>query len=238
MTLDEFKEMWGRRVVDKHERFRSRICKEDDHYFEVGDKGIECNATETCHPFSHPSMQRWIERLLTDPIDVTSELWQANISSGPLGTSGLIDLHDKEGSEGVDTDETVVAFRSHHAMADGVSLSAATNDAADESEIFHKQALEELAKLKRMKQSKNFWETLGRLFQYLMYMLLGSLTALSLQFWRMMTATSPFDDVIKKSSLPPGTRSVTWRYISSVNEVKVIAKAVGPSITINDVFVR
>eukprot|EP00978_Attheya_sp_CCMP212_P023293 scaffold71048_cov55-Attheya_sp.AAC.1 len=34
MTVEEFEKLWENRVVSKHERFRSRVCADNNKYFE------------------------------------------------------------------------------------------------------------------------------------------------------------------------------------------------------------
>lgn len=34
-SVEDFRRLWSSRVMEKFERFRSRVCSDDDRYFEV-----------------------------------------------------------------------------------------------------------------------------------------------------------------------------------------------------------
>jgi hypothetical protein len=117
-TASDLEDAWVRRgMPGRHPRFHSVVCPERVHFEEThrihppslkasregdrngGDDGatlrikadLDKHATETSHPAVHREDLRYrIERMLTSTLDVSDILWEAKVSSGPLGSSGAI----------------------------------------------------------------------------------------------------------------------------------------------------
>ena len=53
MNRKELEELWSSRVMEKQERFHSRILSADDRYFEVIDKEEAQQITEVAHPTTY-----------------------------------------------------------------------------------------------------------------------------------------------------------------------------------------
>ena len=83
-------------------------------------------------------------------------------------------------------------------------------------------------------KSTSFFKVFERIFVYFIF---GSLLALSYQLWLMLTSTNPFHKIILHSTIPPGKRTISWRVLGQVDEVKKVAKLVSSKGTINDVVV-
>jgi hypothetical protein len=145
--------------------------------------------------------------------------------------------------------ESVLLFRSHHALADGASIMAALSDLSDEAEEIREDIHKALKKWKRKgKHGSLFRRLLRRLVRYFkmcLWLSLGTLRAFIYQtYLQITTLRNPFDAVRehaeKKGILVTG-RSVSWCDAAPLEEAKqicnAIGKANGANITINDLFV-
>ena len=145
--------------------------------------------------------------------------------------------------------ESVLLFRSHHALADGASIMAALSDLSDEAE----EIRAEIGKvLKRWKRKGNKGSLLRQLlrrivryFKMCVWFTLGTVKAFGYQIYlHLTTRRNPFDAVRqhaeKQRLLVPG-RSISWCDAAPLEEAKqicqAISKANGVNITINDLFV-
>eukprot|EP00986_Skeletonema_menzelii_P008835 scaffold3843_cov145-Skeletonema_menzelii.AAC.4 len=239
---------------------------------------LDRHASETMH-FSvyREELRNRIENMLTSPIEVAEKLWEVKISSGAIGSSGAI---SKVKSEAITTRqqvaneisalkrqptkgrlwkdavgetkpmESVLLFRSHHALADGASIMAALSDLCDESEEIRSDIEAELKRWKRGKQGKR--GVLGRLIsrfmrliKFIVWMTLGSARSALYQVWlQLTTRTNPFDAVkhdAEKKGLAMGGRAISWCDACPLDEAKritqILSKANGSNITVNDLFV-
>jgi len=191
-------------------------------------------------------LKKRIEGLLETPIDVNEKLWEVQISTGTLGKSGAIgmetvkNIKEASSNKGKKMIESLLLFRCHHCLCDAVSLTAVLGDLLDEAEEIREMIRQEI--LNRRARSASTWMLLKllKLFQQLTWILLGTITTLFRQGYLMLTTTkNPFLDVLNRESaqdLEIG-KSVSWCDFASVDEVKKVAKAIGPKVTLNDVFV-
>ena len=147
--------------------------------------------------------------------------------------------------------ETVLLFRSHHALADGASIMAALSDLCDEAEEI-RQDIE--VELKKWKQGKHKGKKSGlrrlisrfmRLFKFILWITIGSARSAFYQMWlQLTTRTNPFDAVkhdAEKKGLAMTGRSISWCDACPLDEAKritqILSKAGGTNITVNDLFV-
>eukprot|EP00586_Coscinodiscus_wailesii_P018400 CAMPEP_0172496954 /NCGR_PEP_ID=MMETSP1066-20121228/94708_1 /TAXON_ID=671091 /ORGANISM="Coscinodiscus wailesii, Strain CCMP2513" /LENGTH=353 /DNA_ID=CAMNT_0013269511 /DNA_START=844 /DNA_END=1905 /DNA_ORIENTATION=+ len=133
--------------------------------------------------------------------------------------------------------ETIAVFRVHHSVGDGVSMSVALGDVSDEADELHEAIEEQVRKRKMNHAKKTFLQKLNLFVKMCFFYVVGGVVALSLQFYRMATCANPFDRIMERSETPEGERSVTWKHISSVDDMKCVAKSIGKHVTINDVMV-
>lgn len=269
----------------RHPRFHSRVSSQDDRYFEyepaederngAANDGSEESSTEngaaeesdpkaelhrhvkdTVHPSSYRTDLRMrIERNLTEPLDLTDELWEVFISSGRLGSSGAISRL-KVGSTaapgGADTSgtdsggagqESLLLFRSHHTLADGVSLISALGDLVDEAEEIRDMIKTEIKRRKAKVKELSFLRRLLRSLQKLIWFLLGSIQSMVHQTYLLWTTPRiPFEealgDALKEMQAIAGSgRSISWCDAAPLGEAKAVARSVGARDTVNDVFV-
>lgn len=145
--------------------------------------------------------------------------------------------------------ESVLLFRSHHALADGASIMAALSDLSDEAEEIRAEINMALKKWRHKgKQGNLLHRLMRRLARYLkmcMWLSLGTLKAFLYQtYLQITTRSNPFDAVKayaeKKGILATG-RSISWCDAAPLEEAKqicqAISKANGVNITVNDLFV-
>ncbi len=159
--------------------------------------------------------------------------------------------------------ESVLLFRSHHALADGASIMAALSDLCDEAEEIRSEIQMKLNKWKHQQQqqqqqqrggggksqSKNFFRRLLsrilRLIKICAWITFGTFQALLYQgYLQVTTPQNPFDAVrqdAERKGLTLHGRSISWCDAAPLDEVKHLAKVIGESkgvdITVNDLFV-
>jgi hypothetical protein len=153
-------------------------------------------------------LQKTIEHMLTAKLDVGRQLWEATIcSSGELGSSGAISAHKVKQllqKDATITHETVVAFRAHHAMADGVSLMSAMAELADESEDIHLAIDQEMAKRRRkardrLKRMSVLERLVYKLRKVLGFWIWGSIKACTYHLYLLLVSSgngNPFDAIL------------------------------------------
>jgi len=236
---------------------------------------LDQHASETMHySVYREDLRNRIEHMLTSPLEVSNKLWEVKISNGKLGSSGAIckakvdaikkqspGLKRKMTRGGLWRDatyevesvpmESLLLFRSHHALADGASIMAALSDLCDEAEEIRADIEMKLKKWKRMgggrKKSflRRIWGRLMRLIKLCMWLLFGTLGAFMYQgYLQLTTRSNPFDAIrrdAEKKGLVQSGRSVSWCDGTPLDEVKKIAdtigRAKGITITVNDLFV-
>ena len=283
MSSSDFESAWTRSgMPGRHPRFHSRVSSQDDRYFEyepaeddddadgVREDGTKREAAEsdpkaelhrhvrdTVHPSSYRTDLRMrIERLLTEPLDLTDKLWEVFVSSGRLGSSGAISRL-KAGNAVANTtsttstssgsadagQESLLLFRSHHSLADGVSLIAALGDLVDEAEEIRDMIKAEIKRRKARSKERSLLRRLYRSLQKLIWFCLGSIQSLMYQTYLLWTTPqNPFEEALgdalrEMQSVAGSGRSISWCDAAPLDEVKAVARAVGPKVTVNDVFV-
>ena len=149
--------------------------------------------------------------------------------------------------------ESLLLFRSHHALADGASIMAALSDLCDEAEEIRSSIELEMKRWKRRgakgtKKSaiQRILSRLARLLKLWLWFTFGSLRAFLHQgYLQITTLKNPFDavreDAARKGVILMG-RSISWCDAAPLDEVKRVADILGKSkggakITVNDVFV-
>jgi hypothetical protein len=191
---------------------------------------------------------RCIEELSTSYLDVSKRMWEAKIYTGPMGSSGAIDCNRAKSliKDGYDR-ESVVLFRVHHALADGVSIGVAVGDFCDEFQElmeFNQAVSTKVNEQKAISLPVPFsfavlkpYAAFCIICKLFLYYILGSIRATTSQLWHMFVSTNPFDDIMERSKIPTGLRSTTWRSVASVEEARKIAKSAAKMVSLNDVFI-
>ena len=147
--------------------------------------------------------------------------------------------------------ESVLLFRSHHALADGASIMAALSDLCDEAEEIRSEIQLNLNKWKQngKGQKKSFVRRiiarLMRLLKFFAWFTFGTLKVLLYQgYLQIITPSNPFDAVrrdAERKGLALHGRSISWCDAAPLDEVKDVAKAIGHAngvdVTVNDLFV-
>ena len=256
LDVKEMDEIWKqKRIMDKHDRFRSVVSSRDDRYFVVANSSDDLSDNKMrfrgyANPTFHSSLmyrtdlKKRIEHFLTDEMDLKEKLWEVQMSSGQLGSSGAISKRKSQvirenfdAENEADLQETVMLFRSHHAMADGVSIASVIGEISDEADevqdMIHKMVSAHKARRKKAKSRWNIFGKVARMFKLMMNIFRAIIGHALL----VLTSTNPFAVIFSKSDLPLGQRSISWCDVCSVEEAKTIAKAIFPGATLNDLFV-
>ena len=200
-----------------------------------------------------------IDDAITQPLNLLEGLWQVRIATGgKIGQSGALSqarLKDESESHTGSKEhvESLLMFRSHHCMADGVSLSAIFTDLVDEAPELHAQMqrLVQQYKTARRKMQKSLWK---RLLNLIRYWWLGTIMAVLHQcnlYLQMLLTTTPWDlleddyfndEKIKKGSSNRTKRTISWCEVATVDQVKQVSKYFSNQstqqhrFTINDIF--
>jgi hypothetical protein len=203
--VEEFGELIRERVMPNHERFRSKICADDDRYIEVGALCILCSCKLPCscrltlvswfniyycHVF-RSSAKTWITLFRARHIQQFIMLSSFLIyTTGPIGFSGCIRKELAAQLAPTRDRETLALFRVHHALCDGVSLSVAVGDLCDEADDLD-AAVAQLAKDRKERAKKrSVIQTFFHLLNVIMCYTFGTVVALTLQTWRTLVCYS------------------------------------------------
>jgi len=249
-TVTDFVTQWTRQSMHlRHPRFHSRVSHDDRGYFlqlEDTINAVRAHVSEHLHTFAYRNdLKKRIESCLLEPMDLMDRLWEVQISSGPLGSSGAIgrakvDASQKESVNSKPTTESVLLFRAHHALGDGVSLVAAVSDLCDEAQELREMVQKEIRRRKEKFMKLGFLKKLTKYLQRLVWLCFGSIQALlSHSLLLATTPSNPFDEIrrLSKTTRRKG-RSISWCDVAPLDEVKSVAKALGDKgTTVNDVFV-
>ena len=238
MGIEEFERLWKSKIMSdsRDERFDYCVSKDASGYF---DKRLNPSFHDYAYAPSHPNdVQETKDRIvnfLTTPIDVTEKLWQVELSNGALGSSGAI-LHANELKANGHETEVLALFRNHHCLADGVSLSAAVSDLSNESKELRDKILYAVeAHKQRLLRTSFITRVLSFIVGSLTYYVIGSIIALTLQAWNMVVSSNPFEYFMKRSS--DAKRSVSWKYLATLDDAKRVTKSVKKGAKLNDLFV-
>jgi hypothetical protein len=188
------------------------------------------------HPKDCREFKERISDFLTAPLDIQIKLWECALSNGSLGSSGAI-IEDKTELITEEDSETVLLFRIHHVLCDGVSLSTVVSDASEESANLNDMIFNAIRKKNRLLKHAGI---ASRLSSFIRYYFCGSIYALSKQFWNMTVSTNPFEIFSVSSTVGKKKRSVAWKYLATVQEAKATLKAISSltkHATLNDLFV-
>ena len=203
---------------------------------QVVDRPFGDYCKELSHPKDSKEFKARVSNFLTSTMDIKTKLWECTMSTGDIGSSGAI-IEVQHCAEKNEESETVFLFRNHHVLCDGVSLSTVVSDASDEREELIDALQRAMDKKKSLIKSKGF---ISRFLTWTMYFIVGSIYALSVQFWNMITSSNPFDIFKTSSRTLEKKRSVAWKYLASVQEAKSTLKAncrLPKRVTLNDLFV-
>jgi len=222
-----------------HPRFEQRLDRTNDGYFAQATKPLEQRVTDTTLPKTlyRKELASSISELLTTPLEVYESLWEIKISSGELGASGAISRF--KAKQISDKFESLVLFRSHHAMADGTSLVAGLLDLCDEAEELKEQIKMQFKK--HVGKNKTLLEKIRKWLERIVWFCRGMVHSIFYQImilWGM--PRNPFDVVLTLSGSEDHSnigRTISWCDAAPVAEVKKVAQALGQDITINDVMV-
>ena len=241
-TSSDFIQLWRERgVSEKHPRFEQRIDETKPGYFSAATKDLDHRVSDTTFPSMYrKDLASRMSHFLTAPLAVYEALWEARVATGAIGTSGAISKLKSDNVPDHHTSESLILFRSHHALADGASLVSAFLDLCDEAEELQ-QAIQAGVK-RRVKRAKGLLDKLLKWWQRVLWLCYGSIQSCLYQFklhWDM--PFNPFERVLELSGVDPtdahSRRTVSWCDAAPLDQVQRVARAHGPATTINDVWV-
>lgn len=243
LNVNEMNEIWKqKKIMDKHSRFRSVISSHDDRYFVDRQTQFRDHANPTFHSslLYRTDLKKRIEYFLTDEMDLREKLWEVQMSSGKLGSSGAISKAKteailKEANER-NSLETVMLFRSHHAMADGVSIASVIGEISDEADEVQAMIRRIVHVYKTNEEKKDAQQSMFSRFMKMIQLMLNIFKTLIQHGVLVMTSSNPFARVLATDA-ESGRRSISWCEICTIEEAKSIAKIIFPGATLNDLFV-
>lgn len=272
---EDFRRLYReRKVAEKHPRFGARLDATKTHFVFDNDKNNQESASgkDNVRDRMYPQIpvaelkDRVNDASLYEPLDLNTRLWEAwTATGGTLGQSGAISTDATTAKSTTKNEEkeveSLLLFRAHHCLGDGVSLGALFADLMDEGPEMQAKIQAQIKIYKKKKKGTPWWK---KLLFILYYWIWGTMRALMYQTY--LFASSWYDQyehddpwiilktfydekrnaliVDKQLSVPP--RSLAWEIIAPVDEVKKVAdfysrlnrKENGKKskITINDVF--
>jgi hypothetical protein len=281
---EDFRRLYQeRKVAEKHPRFGARLDDTKTHFvFDNGGDPAASNnnndsrgvsGVENVRDVAYPRIpvtelkDRVNDASLYEPLDLNSRLWEAwTATGGVVGQSGAIpaatNAIDEQGKGDEENVESLLLFRAHHCLGDGVSLGALFSDLTDEGPEIEAMIRDQIKIYKKKKMGTPWWK---KLFFVLYYWIFGTMRALLYQIY--LYAISWYDqyehddpwmilkaiydekrnsniDRKRQQAIPP--RSLSWQTIAPVEEVKRVAKfhsevnrkqtGQKSKVTINDVF--
>lgn len=246
-----------REIGSKHERFRSVM--DGDHFVapheeEPASSVAKSNVRDMlAYPQIHRNeLKSMITDALLTPMDLSKGLWEAWVGTG--GAVGQSGATPSSSSSSVKTSqnnevESLLLFRAHHCMADGVSLGAIFGDFMDEGEDFRAMIKEQVNSFRKRKRS--WWQKL-QLFLY--YWCWGSIKAVAYQIHlyfhsTFLSSPNPWTALQKGAAAATNeagqVRTLSWVQIATVQEAKQVAdfftkqhknESKRQKMTINDIF--
>jgi hypothetical protein len=240
-----------RGIAERHARFSS-VLDSSHHYFVPQDPDNQNNyppqVTETLFPLGYRTeLKDMIDDAITSSWDLTKQgLWQVRTSTGgKVGQSGVVPPKDQNNNNNTSKDvESLIFFRSHHCMADGVSLGAIFQDLMDEGPEFQLRIKDMLSQMKKKNQKKSWWRRLQILLGYWGW---GSIKAFVYQLrlyisnfmspnpWTMLQSVYE-----QQQTKDHRKRTISWCQVATVDQVKQVAEYFSSSshgkVTVNDVF--
>ena len=253
-TVSDFKSIWLQREMHKrHPRFHSRVSKDDDRFYELDTTTttttqgpvtyLDQHVKESMHTYIYRTdLKKRIEQMLQSPINVMEKLWEVQISNGPLGSSGAIPKHRITSTDDKKSIETILLFRAHHALGDGVSLNAAIGDLVDEAHDLRQMIANEIRRRKLNRTKLGFLQKMLRYVQRMIWFLFTSIRSFAFHgYLLLITKQNPFLQALSISSSSMNDlnheRTVSWCDVAPLDEAKIIAKSIGKKVTLNDLFV-
>jgi WS/DGAT C-terminal domain len=250
-TPKDFQELWKERgMAERHPRFHYTVSEDNPGHFEPETKNDHIQ--ETFFPYLYrKEIQSRIAALQTVPLNVHEKTWEVQIAaSGPLGVSGGVcstsipreDLEDRS------LVESVIFFRGHHALGDGVSLFTAVMDLCDEADDIRQMIQLELKKRFKRNSEDSLPERLARQVKKLVFFWIGCLQAMLYQgqiYVETLLEANPMKQLHRWTLQLEGSdddvtpkRTISFSMAAPVKEVKWVAQTlIGKNATVNDVFV-
>jgi len=272
---EDFRRVYQERgVAQKHPRFGARLDETKTHFVFENEKNHKDSASseDNVRDRMYPKIpvgelkDRINDASLYEPLDLNSRLWEAwTATGGAVGQSGAISPNEiiEDSTKGDEKAvESLLLFRAHHCLGDGVSLGALFGDLMDEGPEMQAKIQAQIKIYKKKKKGTPWWKKLLFVLYYWMW---GTMKALLYQAY--LFAISWYDQyehddpwIILKSiydekrktlnngkknqSVPP--RSLAWETVAPVDEVKKVADFYSrmnkrengkkSKVTINDVF--
>ena len=259
-TKEDFEALWRKReMAARHPRFHQKVKPPKSEKEKTGSSGmfvstqlpLESHVKERAFPqIFNLDLQQRLQSCLTTPIQVVNLLWEVEVSpGGDLGQSGAIPkdratelILEYEAKGQPEPTESLLLFRGHDALADGVSLAAAFIDLCDEAEQIKEDMKREMQQEKLKEKKLSWWQKFIRLLRLLRYYTIGALEAFW-HHWRLYRDTSenPFQQMEHlEDTTTEGERTLSWATLSTVDEVKQVAESLtkdDEKVSINDVIV-
>lgn len=200
-------------------------------------------------------LQRKLQSFLQVPLQVQNLLWQVELSpGGSLGQSGAIpkeraaellmnaNTNDRNGTQ---PQESLLIFRGHEALGDGISLVAALTDLCDEAEELKKELAQEMDRNKRNRRKLSWWQRFFKFVQSLYNYSIGSLHAFW-HFWilSLKSSRNSFQQLeallTAEDTTTRGEKLISWIPVASLEEIEHVAKSMSKStnqpVTVQDVI--
>jgi len=250
-----------RQMGEKHYRFRS-VTHDATHFSLLPSQNFQIPVKESVvYPLVYrQELKSWISDLLLEPLDLSKSLWQVKtVTGGNIGQSGAIPTTTEESTTFQlekhnqlldDNVESLLLFRAHHCMADGVSLGALFVDLMDEREEMQEMLAGKIGDFKKKRKKKSWLQKLLvmmyywgwgsiKTFAYQLYLYCANLkvTLLRSNPWKKLQRA--YEAKSKSEEDNSKRRTVSFVSACPVDEVKQVAEYFSTKrqkVTINDIF--
>jgi diacylglycerol O-acyltransferase len=246
MQPKDFINLYQSRKIDtKHERFRSTLDRGDLTHFITKEDFVPTVKEAIAYPVVYRrELKDWATDAVLQPMNLSESLWQAwTFTGGAIGQSGAfpkpkgMSAADKNRFD-KDAVESLLLFRAHHCMADGVSFGAIFGDLADECEEINELVASKIRALKKRKRT--WWQR----FQIMLYYWgWGSIKSVAYQiylYWQSLISHDPWKLLKAQPNMATIPRTMSWVQVAEVDEVKQVAEYFSQfskgKVTVNDVF--
>jgi hypothetical protein len=250
LSAPDLKELWQEKTMaERHPRFHQVVVREPHLTFRAEDPTMtNRHWIETTYPANQDDLRKRLQRMQVDRWDLADSLWYMSVGSSANQQRGGGATENKQPQE--EEDETILLFRGHHGLADGASMMAAISDLYDESDELRAEIERKVKEFKLYRRQKRYKSLLDRMWSYwvkLVKFVAGALLMLLRQIW--LVALDAYWDANPWAQLKalqqtkgkmqeqPAERTVAWSDFAPVEDVRRVAKALGSTVTVNDVMV-
>jgi WS/DGAT C-terminal domain/Wax ester synthase-like Acyl-CoA acyltransferase domain len=260
LSAHDFHQLWyDQSMAIRHPRFHQVVVPHQLIFRPEDPAMSKYHWIETSYPANRDELRKRLQYMQINRWPLSDSLWYMSVgctSTESQRGSSSINNHNEQ----LPLNESVLLFRGHHALADGVSMMAAFTDLFDERDVFQAEIKRKLAEFQQQKRQnkkkKRYQSLLDRLWGYwvkMVKLVAASLLVLLRQCWLValnaLWDANPWGKLKalqrgadKKKKIPAVEvvaveRTVAWSDFAPLQDIRQVAKTLGASVTVNDIMV-